>query len=43
MYNILTPSIIAPYKFLWVDGVSGNIYYVRGLLRVKIDVKSISG
>jgi hypothetical protein len=26
MYDILTPSIIAPYKFLWTYGGSGHIY-----------------
>ena len=27
MYNVLTPSIIAPYNFLWVCGGFGhNIY-----------------
>ena len=38
MYDILTPSIIHTYKFLWTYGGSGyiyNIYYARGLLRVK--------
>ena len=34
MYNILTPSITAPYKFLWTYGGSGHIVYACGLLRV---------
>ena len=33
-YNILTPSIIAVYKFLCTYGGSGHIY-AHGLLRVK--------
>ena len=34
MYNVLAPSIITPYKFLWTYGGSGHIC-VGGWLSVK--------